>query len=198
MIRKAGRYIQKAELAKLAVTHTIIDPSVELQWIEQRECHLLLDNPYRSDDGSRAEFLEHHYAHNGRVCAALVDGDLVSWRMFKPQFQQLRDWLEIRGGDGVVFGMAAFTALHARGQRLMAIITAHAAREYLELGYSTLMAATDHNNKAAIAAHMHIGMQKIALITDTRWPLGLRTVRVNRDLKTGFFNHRRRLIHYAS
>ncbi|NNJ74374.1 MAG: hypothetical protein HKP56_04380, partial [Anderseniella sp.] len=137
-------------------------------------------------------------AEQGRVCAAFVYGDMVSWRMFKPQFQQLRDWLEIRGGDSVVFGLAAFTAPHARGQRLMAVITAYAAREYLKLGYSTLMAATDHNNEAAIAAHTHIGMQKITHIKDTRWPLGLRTVWVNGDLKTGFFNHRRRLIYYAS
>lgn len=198
MIRRAGRYIQKAELAGLAETHTTIASNIKLRWIKPHESHLIVDSPYVSDGGSRAESLKHHYAEQGRVCGAFVEADLISWRMFKPQFQKLRNWLEIRGGDRVVFGLAAFTAPQARGKRLMTVITAHAAREYQRLGYHTLMAATDHNNEAAIAAHMHIGMQKIAHITDTRWPLGFRTVWVNGDLKTGFFDHGRRLVYHAS
>ncbi len=198
MITRAGRYIQKADLGSVAHTHTIIDPAVKLRWIGQHESHLIVDSPYIADDWSRADLLKRLYAEHGKVCGAFVEEHLVSWRMFKPEFQKLRNWLEIRGGDSVVFGLGAFTAPHARGKRLMGVITAHAARAYQKLGYDTLMAATDHNNETAIAAHMHIGMQKIAHITDTRWPLGFRTVRVNDDLRVGFFDHGRRLVYHAS
>ncbi len=198
MIRKAGRYIQKSDLAAVAETHTTIDPSMQLRWIEQHESHLIVDSPYVAGDWSRADLLKRLYAEDGRVCGVFAEGELVSWRMFKPDFQKLLNWLEVRSGQGVVFGLAAFTAPHARGKRLMAIITAHAARDYQKRGFHTLMAATDHNNKSALAAHTHIGMQKIAHITDTRWPLGFRTVRINGELKMGFFDHGRRLVYHAS
>lgn len=198
MPRKNAFYIQTAELVQLAATYTTIDTSIELRWIEQEDQHLIIDCPYRSQSKSGPKFLERHYADKGRICAAFVDGDLVAWRLFKPQFQILWGWLEVRGNDGVVFGLAAYTAPHARGQRLMAIITAHAAREYLKLGYRSLMACAIRNNAAAVSAHSHIGMQKIGLAEATRWPFGLRTVWINDRLKVGFFNHRRRLIHQAS
>jgi GNAT superfamily N-acetyltransferase len=198
MPRKNAFYIQTAELVQLAATYTTIDTSIELRWIEQEDQHLIIDCPHRSPSKSWPEFVERHYADKGRICAAFVDGDLVAWRLFKPHFQTMWDWLEVLGADGVVFGLAAYTAPHARGKRLMTMITAHAAREYAKLGYTVLMAATDQLNDAAVSAHSHIGMHRFGLIEATRWPLGFRTVRINGKLRAGFFNHRRRLIHHVS
>jgi GNAT superfamily N-acetyltransferase len=198
MIRKTATYIQRAALADLTTARTTVGPATKLRWIEQDEQHLIVDCPYRPEKKSGPEFFERHYVDGGRICAAIVDGDLVAWRLFKPQFQRMWDWLEVRGDDSVVFGLAAYTAPHARGKRLMAAVTTHAAREYVKLGYATLLATTNRDNAAAVSAHSHIGMQKIGLIEATRWPLGLRTVRVNGELTAGFFNHRRRLVHHAS
>ena len=198
MLKKTATYIQRAELADLAATHSAVDASVKLSWIDRKERHVIVDCPYRPDKKSGPEFFERHYEEGGRICAAIVDNDLVAWRLFKPQFQKLWNWLEIRGDETTVFGLAAYTAPHARGNRLMAVITAHAARDYIKLGYATLMATTDRYNDAAVSAHSHIGMQKIGLIEATRWPLGLRTVHVNGQLTAGFFNDRRRLVHRAA
>jgi hypothetical protein len=198
MIRKTATYIQRAELTDLTAARTTVEPATKLRWIEQEEQYLIVDCPYRPENKAGPEFFERHYMEGGRVCAAFVDDDLVAWRLFKPQFQQMWDWLEIRGNDGTVFGLAAYTAPHARGKRLMTAVTAHAAGEYVTLGYATLLATTNRDNAAAVSAHSHIGMQKIGLIEATRWPLGLRTVRVNGELTAGFFNNRRRLVHHAS
>ncbi len=198
MLKKTATYIQTAELADLAATHCSVDASVRLSWIDQNERQVIVDCPYRPEKKSGPEFFERHYDEGGRICAAIVDDDLVAWRLFKPRFQKLWNWLEIRGDDKTVFGLAAYTAPHARGNRLMAVITAHAARDYIGLGYNRLLATTDRYNDAAVSAHSHIGMQKIGLIEATRWPLGLRTVQVNGRLTAGFFNDRRRLVHQAS
>ena len=107
MIRKTATYIQRAELADLTVARTTVGPATKLRWIGQDEQHLIVDCPYRPEKKSGPEFFERHYVDGGRACAAIVDGDLVAWRLFKPQFQRMWDWLEVRGDDGVVFGLAA-------------------------------------------------------------------------------------------
>lgn len=198
MIRRTATYIQRAELADLTATGTTPDPAIKLRWIEQDQQHLIVDCPYRPEKKSGPEFFERHYLDGGRACGAFVDGDLVAWRLFKPKFQKMWDWLEIRGDDSAVFGLAAFTAPHARGKRLMTAITAYAVRDYMKHGYTTLLATTDRNNSAAVSAHSHIGMQKIGLIEATRWPFGLRTVKVNGGWSAGFFNHRRQFVHLVS
>lgn len=98
----------------------------------------------------------------------MVDEDVVARRLFKPQFQNLWDWLQIRGGDGIIFGLAAYPTPHARAKRLMAMLIAHAAREYLKFGYTVLMATTDKTNNVAVSAYLHIGMQRIGLIEAAR------------------------------
>ncbi len=198
MVRNSAIYILKADLADLAAGHTDIDPSIELRWIDEDERHLILDSKYRPENRTGPEFLERHYADNGRACAALVDGDMVAWRLFKPHFQRTMYWLEVRSGDKAVYGMAAFTAPRARGKRLMAVLTAHAAREYLALGYTTLMATASCSNEPAVAAHSHMGMRKIETVKSTRWPFGLRTTRINGKLTAGFFNRQRPMIHHPS
>lgn len=198
MLGKSAIYVLKANLADLAATHTAIDPAIDLRWIEPDERHLILDSPYRPENRTGPEFFERHFADNGRACAALVDGDLVAWRLFKPGFQRTFYWLEVRSGDKAVYGMAAFTAPQARGKRLMAILTAFAARDYLTREYTTMMATANCNNAAAVAAHAHMGMQTISSVVSTRWPLGFRSLRINAKLKAGFYNRRRPLIHYVS
>lgn len=198
MIRRSAIFILKADLADLAARPTDIDPAIELRWVEPGERHLITDSPYRPSNRSGPRFFDRHYADDGKACAAFVDGDLVAWRLFKPLFQRTFYWLEIRGTQKVVFGLSAFTAPQARGQRLMAMLTAHAAREYLALGYTTLMATVDCDNEPALAAHTHIGMQRTDKIQATRWPTRFRTIRVNGKLTAGFFKRDRPMVHHAS
>jgi hypothetical protein len=198
MIRKSTIYLLKAELADLALQYSEIDPAIELRWVEPHERHLIIDSPYRPKGRTGAKYFERHYSENGRACAASVDGDLVAWRLFKPEFRKHWNWLEVRGGDSAVFGMAAFTAPHARGKRLMGIITCHAAREYLKSGFTTMSAAADCDNGPAMSAHSGIGMQIVGTVAFTRWPFGLKTVRINGNLTAGWFGDGCRLVHHVA
>lgn len=159
-----------------------------LSWLTADDIHLIDANPNRPAEKASRSYFEQKVADGAKICGAFDEmGELVAWRLFQPRYQDLWNWLRVEGDDRSVCGFAAFTIPQARGQRLMQSLTSFAAEQFLELGFTTLIAVTDASNDSAIAGHRNIGMRTVGAINARRYPFGLRIISADGQRHVGFF-----------